>query len=157
MMKWKDVLFFNRKDKIAISILLCLGLALSSAYVVYPHIKNNNNHQDKGLLEFSEFQKSLTPTHHSAEKTDDTPSSTHQSISQKKLKEGQQIDLNRANEKALIKVPGIGDTFAKRIIEHRTSLGGFTNIEQLMEVKGISPNKYEKISSFFTIEKQVER
>lgn len=156
-MKWKDILFFNRKDKIAISILSCLGFILSSAYVVYPLIKNDNRHKDKSLHEFSEFQKNLTPIYHSAQRIDSVSQPTHQFLNKNKLNVGQRIDLNSANEKALKKVPGIGDTFAKRIIEHRTSLGGFTNIEQLMDVKGMSPNKYEKINSFFIIEKEAKK
>lgn len=156
-MKWKDILFFNKKDKIAITILLCFSLILYSGYAIYPYIKADSKHPDDALVEFTDFQKNLKPTYYSKQTTDVPSTLIQQPINKNKLIEGQRIDINSANENALKKVPGIGDTFAKRIIEHRSSLGGFTNIEQLMEVKGISEKKFGKISNFFIIEKQLKK
>ncbi len=47
------------------------------------------------------------------------------------------IDLNTASEDDLLRLYGIGHTFAARITEYRTRLGGFTTISQLKEVFGI--------------------
>lgn len=152
-MKWKEVLFFNKKDKIAILILSCLGLILGGSYIAYPHIRNEKN-QDLKLKEFSKFQKTLKPIYHSNKSNEEKLQSKQATINKNKLIEGQKIDLNSANEKALMKVPGIGAAFAKRIIEYRSALGGFSNIDQLREIKGFSNTKFEKVSIFFSLDKR---
>ena len=47
------------------------------------------------------------------------------------------LDLNTAGEDDLLRLYGIGRTFALRITEYRTRLGGFVTISQLKEVFGI--------------------
>ncbi|MFC7105808.1 ComEA family DNA-binding protein [Nonomuraea rubra] len=39
----------------------------------------------------------------------------------------------------------MGEVLAARITEFRTTRGGFTSIEQLREVTGIGPRKFEEI------------
>lgn len=51
-----------------------------------------------------------------------------------KLQVGEQIDLSTADTSLLKRIPGIGSGFAKRIVAHRTALGGFTSVEQLYEI-----------------------
>lgn len=155
-MKWKDVFFFNKKDKTAILILTCTGIILSGSYLAYPHIRNTSEN-DTTLEEFSAFQKDLRPIYASNSAPEKQSTSITSSSSKKKLVAGQQIDLNSANEVVLKKVPGIGDTFAKRIAEFRGKLGGFAHIDQLLEVKGISEKKFEKIKPFFILEKQPQK
>ena len=48
------------------------------------------------------------------------------------------LDLNTAPEEDLLRIYGIGHTFASRIAEYRTRLGGFSDINQLKEVYGIT-------------------
>ncbi|MCX7868805.1 MAG: helix-hairpin-helix domain-containing protein, partial [Terrimicrobiaceae bacterium] len=55
----------------------------------------------------------------------------------KKLALGMPLDINRASKEDLILIPGIGDKTAEKIIALRTQLGGFTHLEQLMQIKGI--------------------
>jgi DNA uptake protein ComE-like DNA-binding protein len=45
--------------------------------------------------------------------------------------------LNSVNESDLIKVSGIGETLAGRIIRYRDKLGGFVDIIQLKDVYGL--------------------
>lgn len=61
------------------------------------------------------------------------------------------VELNTADTSALKKIKGIGSSFAKRIIRYRDMLGGFTHKEQLLEVYGITPEIYEKLSPFLTL------
>ena len=50
----------------------------------------------------------------------------------------QLFDLNTAPEDDLLRINGIGRTFASRITEYRTRLGGFSAISQLKEVYGLT-------------------
>jgi competence protein ComEA len=58
---------------------------------------------------------------------------------------GVPIAVNRASAADLDALPGIGPGLAVRVIEERTRLGGFTRLEQLDAVKGLSPKKLEKL------------
>lgn len=55
------------------------------------------------------------------------------------------FDLNLADTFDLDELRGIGPTYARRIVEYRERLGGFTHVEQLREVWGIDSVLLEKI------------
>ncbi|HEX4814325.1 MAG TPA: ComEA family DNA-binding protein [Nonomuraea sp.] len=55
------------------------------------------------------------------------------------------LDLNAATTEQLEQLPGVGEVLAARITEFRDSHGGFTSVEQLREVSGIGPRKFEEI------------
>lgn len=55
------------------------------------------------------------------------------------------LDLNRADAGALDTLPGIGPATADAIIEHRERIGGFTSVDQLLDVRGIGDAKLEQI------------
>lgn len=59
------------------------------------------------------------------------------------------LDLNTADSATLIRVPGIGPTFAHRIIDLRTRLGGFYTVYQLQEVYGIDADRFLALRSWF--------
>ena len=49
------------------------------------------------------------------------------------------------------KLPGIGPSIAKKIIEYREQNGKFTSIDELQEVKGIGEAKFENIKEYVTV------
>ena len=61
------------------------------------------------------------------------------------------INLNTADDDALMSVTGIGAKLTQRIIEYRMSHGGFRDMEELKNIKGINGNKYEKIKDSLCI------
>jgi DNA uptake protein ComE-like DNA-binding protein len=71
---------------------------------------------------------------------------------QKKLKEGEVIELNSADTTQLKMIPGIGTSYARRIAGYRRLLGGFYRKEQLLEVYGLETELYEKISPYLIID-----
>jgi comEA protein len=61
------------------------------------------------------------------------------------------IEINTASIEELVKLPGIGEKTAEKIIAFRTQNGGFKSLEELMEVKGIGNVKFNKIKKFLYI------
>ncbi|MFH1519225.1 MAG: helix-hairpin-helix domain-containing protein [Candidatus Omnitrophota bacterium] len=55
------------------------------------------------------------------------------------------ININQASVDLLIKIPGIGEAIAGRIIEHRLQFGSFMSLDDLKKVKGIGDNKIKII------------
>lgn len=55
------------------------------------------------------------------------------------------LDLNTASKEDLIALPGIGEVKAAEIIRYREEHGGFKNIDELMNVRGIGKATLEKI------------
>ena len=56
------------------------------------------------------------------------------------------IELNAADTSELQKVKGIGKVLSKRIVSYRELIGGFTEVEQLMKLHGMSPENYLRIA-----------
>lgn len=59
------------------------------------------------------------------------------------------IDLNSATVEQLLKLPGIGEVYAERIIDARP----FSTVEDLLEVEGIGPGTLEKLKDLIIVEK----
>lgn len=54
-----------------------------------------------------------------------------------KLRAGEHISANSADTTEWMKIPGIGNYFAKSIIRYRDRLGGFASPTQLLEIEGV--------------------
>lgn len=65
--------------------------------------------------------------------------------------DGALVNINTASESELDELPGVGPAIAARIVEHRTTNGPFSNIEQLQDVKGIGPAIFEELRERITI------
>ncbi|OAB87282.1 competence protein ComEA [Janibacter melonis] len=61
------------------------------------------------------------------------------------------VDLNAADQATLETLPGVGPVLAARIVEWRTTNGGFTAVEELDEVSGIGEKLYAQISPKVTV------
>ncbi|MDR0943561.1 MAG: helix-hairpin-helix domain-containing protein [Ruminococcus sp.] len=66
------------------------------------------------------------------------------------------ININTADIAELITLEGIGEVTAQAILDYRTVNGDFTAIEQIMEVKGIGPAKFEAIKEHITVGDEAE-
>lgn len=56
------------------------------------------------------------------------------------------IDINKADSAAFDTLPGIGGWFAARMVEYRTSLGGYSFPEQLLDIYHFDREKYDALS-----------
>ena len=72
-------------------------------------------------------------------------------------KKTQKLDLNTATIEMLVALPGIGPYTAEKIITYRARLGGFLNVDQLFEIKGLQPEIIEATEQYFEIKREVER
>lgn len=61
------------------------------------------------------------------------------------------LDINKASEEDFIKINGIGPVLAKRIVDYRTKIGGFSIDDQLYEVWNLDPAIVAKVLAQFTV------
>lgn len=61
------------------------------------------------------------------------------------------ININSATAEELSMLPGIGNTYANRIVEYRINNGQFTSVEQVMNVKGIGSTRFDAIKNYITV------
>jgi len=62
------------------------------------------------------------------------------------------INLNTAGINEFVKLPGIGEKTAEKIIQLRSERVKFKRLEELMDVRGIGEVKFNKIKKFLYIE-----
>lgn len=58
------------------------------------------------------------------------------------------VNINTATKEELMKIDGIGEKMAERIIKYREKNGPFKRIEELQEVSGIGASKFEMIKDY---------
>jgi competence protein ComEA len=61
------------------------------------------------------------------------------------------VDINTADETTLESLPEVGPVTAAAIIAWRTQHGGFTSVDQLLDVDGIGDATLSKLTPFVTI------
>jgi competence protein ComEA len=58
------------------------------------------------------------------------------------------VDINEADWPELTQIPEIGETLARRIVDHRREHGHFRDLDDLTNVSGIGPRTLERIRPF---------
>ena len=61
------------------------------------------------------------------------------------------INLNTASATELMQLPGVGEVTAEAIVSHRDTVGKFSAIEDLLDISGIGPAKFEKLQELVTV------
>ncbi|RHJ94139.1 helix-hairpin-helix domain-containing protein [Parabacteroides bouchesdurhonensis] len=166
-MNWRDLFYFSKGERRALTVLLLL-ITLSFLILQLTEEKIPSEYkEEKGT------EKHLSVQHDTIKKTtkQSVPVKARKSsyrkkkeflpretkipsernfFSSQKYPKGTIVELNSADTTILKKVPGIGSTFARRIIRFRNLLGGFYSVTQLSEVYGIDSERYESIKSWFS-------
>lgn len=62
------------------------------------------------------------------------------------------VDINTVDSATLVELPQIGTFTAGRIVGYREKLGGFIELEQLREVKGMDSTRYETVLPYLRLE-----
>lgn len=154
-MNWKDYFYFEKRDRYAIILLLILITICGILYIL--------TRKDSTLYppEESAYQKQLDEFQSNLKEKQQTDSTEyiypilHQYTS--KLKPGETIELNSADTTDLKKIPGIGTSYANRIVKYRNSLGGYVAVSQLRQVWGLDTDLYQKITPYITIKRKTKK
>ncbi len=64
------------------------------------------------------------------------------------------ININTATKEELMKLEGIGEKTAEKIIEYRNN-NKFKNIDEIKNIDGIGDKKFEKISPYIIVDSEV--
>ena len=125
-----------------VSILACACLILA-AFLGGMYLGRN--------LSGGSIQTSVLSTQATTPATQDTvassASSTPSSVSQGNGK----ININTADLYELMRLDGIGETYAQRIIDYRNANGPFTDIADIKNVTGIGEKRFEAIKDSITV------
>ncbi len=77
-------------------------------------------------------------------------SSANQGAMINSLPSSRRININTATEYELDQLPGIGATYARRIVEYRQIHGRFRRIDEIKNVRGIGDKRFEDIRNQIT-------
>ncbi|MGB9812507.1 MAG: helix-hairpin-helix domain-containing protein [Thermovenabulum sp.] len=72
--------------------------------------------------------------------------------STERLIKDNRININTADETELDKLPGIGPSLAKRIVDYRNTHGPFKKIDDIKNVAGIGDKKFEDLKGLIKTE-----
>lgn len=61
------------------------------------------------------------------------------------------ININTAGFGELTQIPGIGPSYAKKILEYRKTYNGFKTIKEIKSIKGIGEKKFKTMKDYITI------
>ena len=165
---------FVERNKFRIGGILLLLIFIGSGYLLYRENYSKVSYDDKISKlenEIAELKKiRISESAPSEEKTEIATSPVETSVSEPETKSAVDsgkvagtstkttesavigmVNINTANESALDSLPGIGPTYAQRIIEYRVANGGFKTVEEIKNVKGIGDKTFEKFKDKITV------
>jgi competence protein ComEA len=133
---------------------MALGLSVKQANVVLKFTK-------RGVYSLSDFEKIFVipdelmsilkdSLEFPERKRDQEAPVRYQNSKQEAIK----VHLNLAEKEEIMELPGVGPYIADRIIVYRERLGGFINKEQLMEIKKIDLELFNKLEGQIVIDKE---
>lgn len=62
------------------------------------------------------------------------------------------LDLNTADRASLMKLSGIGEKLASRILEYRCQNGRFCQLQELRAIKGMSESRFSKLKDLLFVD-----
>lgn len=167
-MNWRDLFYFSKGERRALTVLLCLITAawltlmltdntqqteISEIPVLTQTPDSSKNKSSPGTKKVFTGKKTTSQKRNYPTKRKFTQKQSYPKA--EKLSAGSTVELNSSDTTLLKKIPGIGSSFARRIIRYRDLLGGFYSVNQLSEVYGIDENKYISLKDWFTVNPQL--
>lgn len=157
-MNWKDWLYIPKSDKIAILVLLSVILILLGVKLFFIHRPKQLTKDMNEYIpaDYKEWLQQLIEQQTADLKEIDNNTIDYTPYRLPKMRNGQTVEINTADSDQLKMIPGIGHTFANRIIKYREALGGYASLEQLNEVWGLDTHLYASITPYLTIDPQYD-
>lgn len=138
------------KNELRVVLFLIFAFLVGAGVKIY---KSTVVADDTNSFNYSESDKTfqeLSQSNYSASVDTISGANTNISVKSKKDLKLHSIAINTANKNELMKLPGIGETTAERIIAFRQENGYFKNDTELLKVKGIGKKKLEQIKPYLT-------
>lgn len=158
-----------KAEKLKVFAIAALALViLIGTFVVFWQIQKQNPTKNQTAIENEQLQKQLDDLNKKIDslnkavedaKNQQTTSTTTTSKSTSSVKGASttsnqvsgKVNLNSASASQLDSLPGIGTTYAQRIIDYRNANGGFKSIEEIKNVKGIGDATFAKLKDLITV------
>ena len=163
-MNWRDLLYFSKGERRALTLLLSL-IVISWLILWFTDREDHPSNEAPAVADTIIGKRDTlakkdipSPTTNTTvrrqekepQRTEPKKTYTKKSFPQtEKYPLGTVVELNSADTTILKKVPGIGSTFARRIVKYRELLGGYVSVQQLTEVYGIDNERYEELKPWF--------
>jgi competence protein ComEA len=139
------------KNELRVVLFLIFAFLVGSGIKIY---KTSFMTNDKSL-DYSEsdrvFQQ-LSQSNYAPSVDTITEVNSREKVNKKTDLKQHSIRINTASKNELMKIPGIGEVTAERIILFREESGVFKNEMDLLRVKGIGKKKLELIKQYLTFD-----
>ncbi|MDK2852630.1 MAG: competence protein ComEA [Proteiniphilum sp.] len=176
-MRWKDFFYFHRGQRLGVLLLLILIVLTLILQILLSNRRSSQivlQENDSLIRAFEAFRRGgeqlqpdttirpdresagkTLPTYRSGSEVGDPSSADERSMRSYpaypvtvKLQPGETISLNESDTSRWKMIPGIGSSYASRIVKYRELLGGFVRKDQLLEVYGLDAELYGRISPY---------
>ncbi len=112
--------------------------------------KSKPTSETKG--QFQSQSSEFITNHRKAQSNKNVKNTPHNEPKSPKSLSISSLNINYADTIELKTLPGIGSFFAKKIVEYREMLGGFIEINQLLEIYAFDTSKLETITPYINID-----
>lgn len=150
--------FLGRAERLVIAILLLLAVAGLALYA-FTRPSGLGHTAERGAVALHQPSSSgeVADTILQKDHYVGAPSHLRSGDKAQKFDKRRVLDLNAVDSLTLIKVPGIGPAFARRILSLRQRLGGYYTVLQLQEVYGMDEDKFLALRGWFAIKTPPQR
>lgn len=136
------------KILIIISLVLFSGIIFYNAFFIPDVTTPAVVYVDKDNFDSPENQNTINSDVNNSSLSNDNSSKNSNSSETKNGK----VNINTASEDELAeKIPGVGKSIAKKIVEYRSYNGNFSSIEEIKNVSGIGDKKFEAMKEIICI------
>lgn len=162
---WIEKLQISKNERIAFTVLLVvLAVIFSLSLFVQKTYNFSQERYNEITAEFEKRSALIKQQEKEQEQkynptltvTDSETSDNEEPVVQPEQEEikasTEKININTATSTDLQSLKGIGEVYARRIIEYRVQNGGFDSINELVNVKGIGEKRLENIRPYITLE-----